>query len=171
MSVKDPAARREYLRRWYAKNADRIRARASELDRARRAADPEKYRAKDRAEYAANPDRCRASAAKYRAANPEKVRAANRASKARHSDRRLVQERAYREANPDKVREWRRAWRAANQEHAKATMAQWRLGNPHVSLMGQKVRISALPPEVQEVASLLRQARQVIRSSQSGGAT
>lgn len=86
--------------------------------RARRAADPEKYRARARAYRAASPekfrDRGRKRARAQYAADPEKQRERARAQYAADPEKCRARRRAARAADPEKHREYARAWRAAN---------------------------------------------------------
>ena len=136
------------------------RARANELARLRRKADPEKYRAKDKAERLANPEAAKAKALKWRTANLERAIAASREYKKKnverlkdyaaayrlaHAEDALRYAKGYRLANLDVVkakkkaryvadgeaaRQYSREWYARNAEAAKATHAAWFAANP-----------------------------------------
>ncbi len=120
MPYKDPEARRESMRRWYAKNAEKQKAAAS----AWRASNPEKKRATNR-QYGAdnrerlsaqkldwnrrNPERHRATNQKWADENREELRAIGRRSDFWRSgdEQRAEYVRAWRERNPTKIYEYR----------------------------------------------------------------
>jgi hypothetical protein len=73
--------------------------------------------------------------------------------------------------DPEKFRARQRAWRQANPDRMRAKHQREAERHPRVRLMdGTRVRVSTLPSEAQEVALLLKQARQAIRNAKSGGA-
>jgi hypothetical protein len=93
------------------RNAEKIRA----VQRARRAADPETYRAWQR---------------EYRRGNAEKIRAQGRAAYARNADKRRVQERERRAADPEKYRLRQREYRKQNAEKVRARQARYYTADP-----------------------------------------
>lgn len=74
------------------------KARANEIRRERRAADPEAVRAAERAGYG---ERKRANVSAWRAANPDKVRDISRQHYRRHRSKIIDRAVAYAKANPD----------------------------------------------------------------------
>lgn len=112
MPWSDPERKKEYERRYRAKNEEAIKARAKK----KREANPE--RAKEY--YAANKETIKARVRQWEKANPERVRA--RAAKTRERRRDEIRAYAkeyakqYRIDNPGKHAEQLRAWRTANRE-------------------------------------------------------
>ena len=125
---------------WKAAHREEINARA----RAYRETHREQIKAYRRAYRTSHPETSAARSARYR-----------RNGKHRHRDTRN-QSRAWREAHPIEVRAYR-------QIHGPAYHAAYRENHPEVSLAGERVRIDALPKELQPVALAIREARQEIR--------
>lgn len=113
MPYKNKAERRAYLRRWYATNRERLRAKSAERARTQNARQRERYandpqyRATIRAQQKLYANRhatdAVARAAAWRKANPEKYR--------EHMRR-------HKEANADAIRTYRRAYYARNRNRA-----------------------------------------------------
>ncbi len=141
----------EYQRRWRAANPDRVR----EISR----------------RYLNGPHREEIIAKRNEAARI--ARAEARASETpEQREQRLAarreRERRYRADHPEKIREWNLRYRQAHLEEVRARGRRWAAENPLIELAGEPVRVSELPPELQQVAGLIKQARQAIRATREG---
>jgi 5-methylcytosine-specific restriction endonuclease McrA len=140
------ARRHAYLKGWYAKNAEKIRARQNAWRIKWRNANREKFNAEARAYAAANRERMNSNARatywryreKYNAktkawqsANRQKVRR-SRQIRWFNCDREKVnaQRRAWRLANRETCLAKKRAWRFANREKVRASQRACHLANP-----------------------------------------
>lgn len=94
--------RAAYMRACRAADPEKFRAR----DRAYRAADPEKYRARDAARYARDPERGREQRRAYRAANIDKVRAQDRLRQEHRVEYRREYNRTMKHGITRMVRDW-----------------------------------------------------------------
>lgn len=79
----------------------------------------------------------------------------------RESDR--VRQRDWRIRNRDRDRANGRRWYARNIDRTRARGREWARAHPVIKLAGQSVLLHTLPPELQEVARLIRETRQEIR--------
>ena len=86
-----------------------------EYMRRRRAADPEKARARNRAWNRAHPDKARASVNNWHKANPEKVRANAATWRKAHPETARARTTAWQKANPERVLANTRAYQARKQ--------------------------------------------------------
>jgi len=110
-------------------------------------------RAMDKAYRAANPEKIKAEKKAYHAANREKVNGQMKAYHAANPEKRMAKDKAYRAANPEKLKAKDKAYRAANPEKAKAMNDARRL---------RKAAAFATPPPTIEAAIRAGQAYRVV---------
>ena len=127
--------------------------------------DPALKRAWSRAYRAAHREEERARSRAYRAAHREKYRAWSRAYRAAHRE----ECRAYwavRNAG-EEGRAYYAAYRAAHREERARTDAAY--GAAVLCVGGERINFNTLPPELREVAVLLKQTRKAIRTRPGKG--
>lgn len=107
--------RREYQRRYREANRDAV----NERKRRDYAANQEKVQEAGRVYYAANREQINANSRARRAADPEKFREAERRRNEANRNKRLEQDRAWRSANRDKINARQRELRAADPAKAR----------------------------------------------------
>jgi hypothetical protein len=109
MALKDPAARREYVKTYYAAH----KAQRNAATRAWKIAHPEAVAASNAKSAARNPEPVKRAIAKWRAKNVEKVRARDRVASA-----------VLRVMQPEKVKEAKRAYARKNRHVVNAAVAR-----------------------------------------------
>jgi hypothetical protein len=77
--------------------------------------------------------------------------------------------RAYRAAHREEDRARFAVYRASHPEQIRARCAVYNAAHPEVYLAGERTQIDQLPPELRQVALLIRETRRIIRSQRSGG--
>jgi hypothetical protein len=103
----------------------------------------------------------------WRLANPEKVHAIQKRHRDAYPGRVAAAARAARAANPDRFHERDRRWYAKNKD---AMRAQAKINNAdRVMIAGDRVRIGQLPPELQPIAQLIKEARKTLREKATHG--
>ena len=125
----------------------------------------------------ANPEKIRSKLARY-SARPE-VKQRRHAYYMAHREEMYLKARSYRAKNPEAVRAWGARYRAKNPEAVRATRARYSAKNLErraayqravVYVAGEQVNFNTLPPELREVAVLLKQTRKAIRGNKRGSA-
>jgi len=130
--------RKEYYRKWRAKDPEKKRETNREAQRKYRAKDPEKVKEYYRKWRAKDPEKKRETnreaQRKYRAKDPEKVREANtlinRIWRAKNPEKARASVRKWEVANPEKKRAAVRKWQVENPEKARASARKWKVENP-----------------------------------------
>jgi hypothetical protein len=99
---------------------------------AERAADPDKFRARDRAIYAANPQKFIDKSTKYAKENPDKIAARDALSRARHPEKHRQRSARYRSEHREEMNKRSAAWHRAHPERDKPNSyyVEWRAKNP-----------------------------------------
>jgi 5-methylcytosine-specific restriction endonuclease McrA len=112
------ANKRSYNNKWRAENRQRVR----DIEKARRLANPEPFKAAKKRHYTKNHDNVLAYAAAYRDANAELI-------KERCAGKYAGWSATYREKNPEKCRQMVQVWKDAHPEHRSTYNAQWTQNN------------------------------------------
>ena len=106
----------------------------------------------------------------------------NRAWAAAHREEKAARQRAWSAAHPDYERAYRaahprtggwpaaynpaynRAYRKEHRDHIRAYNRAWAAAHPEVGIQGERVPVHVLPPELQRLALLIREARLTLRA-------
>jgi len=128
----------------------------------------------------ANPEKIRSKRARSKSAPySDKIKQRQHAYYMAHREEMYLKARSYRAKNPEAVRAWGARYRAKNPEAVRATRARYSAKNLErraayqravVYVAGEQVNFNTLPPELREVAVLLKQTRKAIRGNKRGSA-
>jgi hypothetical protein len=148
MPHKDPEARKaylkEYARRTRAADPEKFRAR----DRVRREANSEKINARTKVWRDAHPELCRLLTKTWREANKEHLKAYRRAAYEAGREKEIAAVKARREADPERNVAIRKAEYATHHEKIKARGLAWRTANRDRCLATAKAWASCNPTKV-----------------------